>query len=357
MRDNLQVYHTIFRQFCKWFPEERITRMRNLSLLITGLYLSKAVQLPLIVRKWPVVAKLSSLDNRLRRFLTNSLVEVQAYYHPVAQSLLQLFAGQTIRLVIDCTKVGFNHRLLMVGIAYKKRTLPLTWSIHPGAKGHVTAAEQIAVLNNVVNLLPPDTTVWLLADAGFQSVALLRWMGQQHWHFVIRQKGNIKFRQATTGWQSLNDIELQPGDTRFLGWIRLTEKHNYGWLNLVAHWAEEQDEPWYLVCDQAFGKRIIRLYKIRMWIEEMYGDMKGHGFDLESTHLRDEHRISRLVLGVCLAFVWLISLGSWVVKNGRRHMVDRKSRRDKSYFRIGLDWVENCLRLSHDIRFRFIPYL
>lgn len=357
MRDNLQVYHTILHQLCQWFPEERITRMRNLSLLVTGLYLSKAVQLPLIVRKWPIIAKLPSLDNRLRRFLTNSLVEVQTYYRPVAQSLIQLFAGQTIRLVIDCTKIGFNHRLLMVGIAYKKRTLPLAWSIHPGAKGHVTADKQMAVLGRVAALLPPDTTIWLLADAGFQSVELWRWVGQQQWHFVIRQSGNTKFRQTTTGWQSLNDLELQPGETKYLGWVRLTEQHDYGWLNLVVHWAEEEDEPWYLVCDQALGRQVIRLYKIRMWIEEMYGDMKGHGFDLESTHLRDAQRLSRLVLGVCLAFVWLISLGSWVVKNGWRHLVDRKDRRDKSYFRIGLDWLENCLRLGHDIRFRFMPYL
>ena len=31
----------------------------------------------------------------------------------------------------------------------------------------------------------------------------------------------------------------------------------------------------------------------------MYGDMKGHGFDLEATHLDDADRISRLVLAVC----------------------------------------------------------
>jgi hypothetical protein len=75
-------------------------------------------------------------------------------------------------------------------------------------------------------------------------------------------------------------------------------------------------------------------------IEEMYGDMKGHGFDLEATHLKDAARISRLFLGICIVFVWLITLGSWVVKRGYRHLVDHRSRRDKSCFRIGWDWID-----------------
>jgi hypothetical protein len=74
-----------------------------------------------------------------------------------------------------------------------------------------------------------------------------------------------------------------------------------------------------------------------MWIEEMFADFKGHGFDLEATHLSHLDRLARLVLAVCLTFVWLITLGAWVVKRGFRHFVDHLSRRDKSYFRIGWD--------------------
>jgi hypothetical protein len=88
----------------------------------------------------------------------------------------------------------------------------------------------------------------------------------------------------------------------------------------------------------------------------MYGDLKGHGFDLQATHLADEARISRLMLAVCIAYVWLSALGSWVIKNGYRHFVDHKSRRDKSYFRIGWDWLCRCLRLADPFPLRFKPY-
>ena len=71
----------------------------------------------------------------------------------------------------------------------------------------------------------------------------------------------------------------------------------------------------------------------------------------------DADRISRLVLAVCMTFIWLITLGGWVVKRGYRHLVDRKDRRDKSYFRLGWDWLERCLSLGLPWRLQFKPYL
>jgi hypothetical protein len=53
-------------------------------------------------------------------------------------------------------------------------------------------------------------------------------------------------------------------------------------------------------------------------------DMKGHGFDLEATHLKEASRISSLFLGICIVYVWLITLGSPVVKLGFRHLVMKK---------------------------------
>jgi hypothetical protein len=352
---NLHTYHKTLQQLRQWLPQERITRLRNMALLMLGLQLSGAIHLALIVRKWPVRGKIPSLTNRLRRFLDNEHVSVQDWYRPLAQQLVDAFAGREIRLIIDCTKVGFHHRLMTIGIAYKKRTLPLVWSVHKGRKGHVSVKKQLALFRIVATLLPRKSTVWVMGDAGFESVHLLRWLRRQGWSFVIRQNGRTQVRWSGQGWVKLNQIPIAPGQTRTIGWVRLTCKHDAGWYFLVIHWAKGEDEPWFLVSDQPDTRQLIRRYRIRMWIEEMYGDMKRHGFDLEATHLADAERISRLVLAVCLTFVWLITLGSWVVKRGWRHLLDHKSRRDKSYFRLGWDWIERCLRLQEPVPIRFAP--
>jgi len=356
MTNNLQYYYKIQQQLSQWLPEERVTRIRNMTLLIIGLHLSRAIHISLIVRKWPLMGKEPSLVNRLTRFLNNVNVDVRQWYHPIAVHLVQTLAGQQVRLVIDCTKVGFNYRLMTLGLAYKRRTLPLVWSVHRGGKGHTTVAQQLKLFKYVYQLLPKGCEVWVVGDTGFQSVPLLVWLCRQNWHFVIRQQGRNKVCWAGQDWIKINELALQPGQTRYMGWVRLTQKHDAGWFWLILHWEEGEDEPWYLVSDRSGQRNLIRIYKIRMWIEEMYGDMKGHGFDLEATHLDHSDRISRLVLAVCITFVWFITLGSWVVKRGLRHFVDHKSRRDKSYFRIGWDWMERCLRLNLPIPFRLHPY-
>ena len=65
-----------------------------------------------------------------------------------------------------------------------------------------------------------------------------------------------------------------------------------------------------------------------MWVEEMFGDLKKPGFDLESTMLRHFLRLSRLTLVVALLYVWLMSIGGRTIRDGLHHVVDRVDRRD-----------------------------
>ena len=94
-----------------------------------------------------------------------------------------------------------------------------------------------------------------------------------------------------------------------------------------------------------------------MWVEEMFGDFKKHGFDLESTRLQHFMRLSRLTLAVALLYYWLVVFGSQTIKNGRRHLVDRRDRRNLSVFRIGFDMLEMCLVNNSSVSIRHLPYL
>ena len=93
-----------------------------------------------------------------------------------------------------------------------------------------------------------------------------------------------------------------------------------------------------------------------MWIDEMFGDFKKHGFDLESTRLRRFLPLSRLTLAIALLYVWLVTFGSQTIKNGKRRLVDRSDRRDLSIFRIGFDMLERCLVNEELVFIRLVPY-
>lgn len=91
-------------------------------------------------------------------------------------------------------------------------------------------------------------------------------------------------------------------------------------------------------------------------IEEMFGDLKRHGFDLEASMLKSFLRLSKLTLAVALLYVWLISSGTQTIHAGQRHLVDRKDRRDLSVFQIGLRVTERYLVNGKTVRISFCNY-
>ena len=355
MQSNLRLHGTLLSQLCKWLPEERITRLRNLAWLMTGLFLAKSVHLSHIARKLPLKGRVVSLVNRLRRFLDNPRVDIWRYYQPIARQLLARFHGQRLTLLIDCTGLGFNYQLMVIAIAYRRRALPLLWSVHRGKHGMVHAEAQIGLLRRLAPLISRKTKVWVVGDAGFGRTALMRWLSKRHWHYCLRVNSAYHFYRQGIGWAAVSTIPVQEGQTLYLGWVRWTKLENFGWVQLVAHWGRGEDEPWFLVTDRVAGTWTIRLYKKRMWVEELFGDLKGHGFDLEATHLQSLDRLSRLSLAAMIVYVWLIALGSRVIKRGLRYLVDRRDRRDKSLFRIGWDWIERCFALNDRIPLTFSP--
>ena len=89
----------------------------------------------------------------------------------------------------------------------------------------------------------------------------------------------------------------------------------------------------------------------------MFGDLKRHGFDLESTMLRHFTRLSKLTLAVAFLYVWLLSNGGRFVRSGLRHLVDRKDRRDLSLFQIGFRLLDRKLLNSLPVSPSLCAYL
>lgn len=145
----------------------------------------------------------------------------------------------------------------------------------------------------------------------------------------------------------------KPGQCAWLGKCWLTQSHRFQ-TNLLAYWKVGEDEPWLLASSLSTPQDALVAYRRRMWIEEMFGDLKKHGFDLERTHLRHFMRLSRLTLAAALLYVWLVALGSQVIKEGTRRLVDRADRRDLSIFRIGCRMIERYIANSRAFLITFI---
>jgi hypothetical protein len=351
------LYDTWFNRVEQLRPGERVTRLRNLVWLIVGIYLSRSVHLSKVAGKIPGMATLLSKTRRMSRFLNNPAVDVREWYKPVARDLLAAMMETVgeVRLIADGTKVGFGHQLLMVSIAFRRRALPIAWTWVKKSRGHSSAAKQRALLAYVRGLLPAEAAVILVGDSEFGAVDVIRKIDVWRWAYVLRQKANHQVKLAGKSvWQRFGDLITKPGQSLWLGSGLLTAKHAYE-TNLLAHWKRGEKQPWLLATNLTTKREALKAYRRRMWIEEMFGDLKGHGFDLESTHLRHFLRLSRLTLAVALLYVWLVSVGVKATKDGQRRLVDRADRVDLCVFQIGLRFIEWRLNNALTTPMRLIP--
>jgi len=186
----------------------------------------------------------------------------------------------------------------------------------------------------------------LVGDSEFGSVAVLLQLKQWHWFYILRQKGNTGlWLDERTGWQRLDQLVTKSGQAAWCPNGYLTQSDIFP-VSVLIYWQKAEKVPWCLATNLPDAALTLRYYRRRMWIEEMFADFKKHGFDLESTMLRNSPRLSRLTLAVALLYVWLLSIGSRTIRSGLRHLVDRKDRRDLSLFQIGLRFIERRLLLS-----------
>lgn len=167
-----QLYDTWMRRICELRPGQRITQVRNFVWLMIGIYQSRSVHLSKIAGKIPGPAKSVSITRRLSRFLENPAIRVREWYAPIAREWLQAqwHCLREIRLIVDCTKVGFGHQLLMISLAYRKRAVPIAWTWVKHVRGHSSAFKQLALLNYVRQLSPKGAVVFLVGDCEFGSI-------------------------------------------------------------------------------------------------------------------------------------------------------------------------------------------
>ncbi len=338
-------YRTWIRRICELRPKQRKTQVQNFVWLLVGIFHSHSVSLSKIAGKVISPAKNVSTVRRLSRFLASAAVEVRSWYRATAKAWLLSQSQEVgeIRLIVDGTKIGFGHQLLMVSLAYRRRAVPLVWSWVRHVRGHSTAAKQICLLKYVRSLIPQTIPVFLVGDSEFGSMAVLQQLQQWQWFFVLRQKGDTGlWLDERTGWQRLDARVQCAGQSAWCpkGYLSQTDILP---VSVLIHWQKKETEPWCLATNLPDASLTLRYYRRRMWIEEMFGDFKKHGFDLESTMLRNAPRLSRLTLAVAFLYVWLLSVGSRTIRAGLRHVVDRKDRRDLSLFQIGFRFIERAL--------------
>ena len=344
-----QLYSNLTTELKRRLPAASKPQVQNLALLTQALVFSQDCHLSNLALELPIAGQRESLIQRLDRFLDNRRLNRRMHYLPLVSQLLNNWPDREVNLVLDRTDLGQERSILLLALAFGHRAIPLTWRVLPF--GGTGAEIQLALLKEIQPFLPKpeQKRVMLLGDTEFRAVELQRYCRSQKWGWQVGVKSDTLYHTGDGQWQALATIPIQPGQRRYLHHLTLTQTAAFGPVHLVVDWTYQTDSPRYLVCHRPSTRHTWRWGRKRFWIEPLFRDWKSYGFDLEVSHLADNHRLDHLLIGMAVATLWLLHLGHWVIISGRRAWLQANHRHDYSLFRLGRDYARRSQLCGWDL--------
>lgn len=349
MFTNLKQHDKFVERCGQLLPNARITQVRNLALLVIGLLNSTDCHLSSLAEVIPLAIADMSIEKRMHRWLKNQAINVQGWYEPFVRTAIELYAPKTMYVVMDTTKFGPSCQALVAGLAYGGgQVIPLGWRVLKGRKGHTTASVQKELLEEISAYLPAGQVV-LVADSEFCAVPLLDAVTNWGWHFIVRVRGNVMLHTHEGEVFTLNQAGLSQGQMQVWRPILWTDDHLFGPLMAIATWKRREKEPLYVITSTNNKEAALLIYSWRFWIEPFFADLKGRGFNLAKSRIRDPKRLSRLLLAACIAFLWSLAVGSYVFHSPQQRLVDRNVRTDRSIFQLGFRFLKRSWKLAQSL--------
>ena len=321
-------------------------------MLILALIQEKTVNLVTLSLSFQGKAEAESQYRRLKRFFTEVKLDEQI----IGQLILKFLPAPPYTVCVDRTNWKFgkaNINILVIAIAHRGIAFPIVWSLLD-KRGNSSTDERIELLQSFLRLVKAQEISFFLADREFIGDTWFSYLDKRKIGFAIRVRNNSLIHN----WCSVSALfaHLPIGELRLL-------KNNYeiyGCQLRIAGMKLSQNDYAIIVTNHKPAHAFIA-YKRRWEIEMLFSALKKTGFDIEATHMTNLNKLQTLFSVLALAFTWAHHVGEWL-HDSKRKRLKRKShfRREKSFFRHGLDYLKHLLNnlhlKSHEL-FRCIHFL
>jgi hypothetical protein len=354
-------YDSIATQLSPLLPSLRPRLCDPLVCALVGMSQAVSAQQRQIAAAMPITTKQQSKIQRLRRLLDNAKLTAKDIYQPIVRASLTGLQRQKVHLLLDRVVLTDSQNVLVVSVGFRRRSVPLVWRILPH-QGSSTLKDQQQLLRQAIKLLPPNVRITVHADSEFRSQVLFDWLRRRRWNAILGIRGNIHITTdpAVPG-QSLSTWLPHRDSVAYLHEVWLTEER-CGPRNILAWW--DKNDRGELICYAVMTnlKATWQTYRVgsrRMWIETMFRDWQSGGFELGKTGITNHERFERLLVLVCLVYVWFVSIGRWLVKKGYRTLLDAGASDgwQQSLFTLAVAWQNRLRTFDQSMRVFWFVYL
>jgi hypothetical protein len=313
-------------------------RLNFLAQLLIALFRVRTVNLAQLATAFVGQAKQESHYKRLQRFFGHFKLD----YAVLAKTVVALMPFEA-KWVVCFDRTGWQfgqttHNILMLAVADQGVAFPLLWALLP-KRGNSNTAERIDLVNQLLTLFARTQIAYLTADREFVGRGGIKYLLKQPLPFRIRirhsdclDNGRGKAIKARVLFADLEPEQMRvlPQRRRLWGY----------WVYVAA--LRLQDGQLLVVVTSDSPQTAITDYAKRWEIETLFGCLKRRGFCLESTHLADAERLSKLLAILTLALCWAHRLGEALAQQ-KPLAIKKHGRKAKSVFRYGFDYLRRVV--------------
>lgn len=274
---------------------------------------------------------------RADRLLSNKHIQ-QELIHIYKELFAPILSSlSTINLAVDWSGYdGHDYHVIRASLLFEGRSIPIYNQVFAQESLGSQQAHEL-FLDSIQSILPENIPVIITTDAGFVTP----WFSaieKRGWYFVGRGKLETKhYCSETRLWRALYDYEVNSNDTPSYegsGWLgkksntpvcaavytyKMPSKRRKGrskYPDVNKRHSKQAEYGWVIVTNLAGGahaaKRVIRLYKKRMQIEQNFRDDKSYrfGFGFRLTRVKNKSRIAVycLLSAIATFLLWWIGI-------------------------------------------------
>jgi len=329
------LYRQLLEQLRQWIKPQDQRHLQGFAEVVAAILQSQNACLS----RWlPYLShrncKARSHMERLNYFVHNDHICAQTFYAPLLKQFLQAFVGEALELTLDTSMLWDQFCLVEVCLIWGGRSISLSQAVLEHSSATVGFEQYQPILETVLAVLPPQSTVTLLADRGFEHGELIRWLQTNGWSWAIRVKCDLQVTLSIGTTRSVEQL-LPPSEQAYL-FPGVTVLGDIS-CHLATATVPSANEAWAVLSDQPPSLQTFALYGKRFGgIEPHFKDYKSAAFKVLHSHLRDAQALTCLFMLLDSASLIALVLGMMLVRLGQREWLDWHVQRGLSFLQLGL---------------------
>jgi hypothetical protein len=303
--------HGVKRVIGAIFPCLTKPQQKSLSIFVTGLCKARSGIMAESARKITGATSLRDRVKRIYRFVANKRFKPHALFRLwISWAIKSFIKKKQITIAIDWTELPGRIRVLMAGIPFAGRAIPLYWILIRNAD--ITDSQTLVeerFVTKLKALLPPDFTPVLVFDRGFRGATFIQFLKDLQVLFVVRVTADVYVTAKKGRTVKLRDYTLKPNIPQVFKNAAYREDGLVKGITVIGITiAQNKDDPWWLVTNLSKTEHAIRVYERRFDIEEWFRDLK-HELDIDTIYTKRIKRVRVILLTACISYGLLLLLG------------------------------------------------